>query len=70
MLEGEIKLDENNFSSICKRGHSAGNKTAMFGLLKQNDKAYIFFVKDTKINTPIPIITSKILGDLPTTTQA
>lgn len=63
LFDGEIELDESYFGSILKgkRGRGAGGKTAVFGLLKRNGK--VFVVKDTKTNTLMPIITSKIKLD-------
>ncbi|STZ63471.1 Transposase and inactivated derivatives [Moraxella lacunata] len=42
---------------------SAGGKTAVFGLLKRNGKVFVVVVKDTKPDTLMPIITSKIKPD-------
>lgn len=42
---------------------SAGGKTAVFGILKRNGKVYTVVVKDTKKDTLMPIITSKIKPD-------
>lgn len=65
LFDGEIELDESYFGGIRKgkRGRGAGGKTAVFGLLKRNGKVYTVVVKDTKANTLIPIITSKIKPD-------
>lgn len=65
LFDGEIELDECYFGGIRKgkRGRGAGGKTAVFGLLKRNGKVYTVVVKDTKANTLIPIITSKIKPD-------
>ena len=65
LFDGEIKLDESYFGGIGKgkRGRGAGGKTAVFGLLKRNGKVFVVVVKDTKTNTPMPIITSKIKPD-------
>lgn len=61
----KIELDESYFGGIrkSKRGRGASGKTAVFGLLKWNSKVYAIVVKDTKTNTLIPIITSKIKLD-------
>ena len=65
LFDGGIELDESYFGSIRKgkRGRGAGGKTAVFGLLKRNGKVYTACVKDTKTDTLMPIITSKIKPD-------
>ena len=65
LFDGEIELDESYFGGIrkCKRGRGAGGKTAVFGLLKRDGKVYTVVVKDTKTDTLMPIITSKIKPD-------
>lgn len=65
LFDGKIELDESYFGSILKgkRGRGAGGKTAIFGLLKRNGKVFVVMVKDTKTNTLMPIITSKIKLD-------
>ena len=65
LFDGEIELDESYFGGIRKgkRGRGTGGKTAVFGLLKRNDKVYTFVVKDTKTDTLMPSITSKIKPD-------
>lgn len=65
LFDGEIELDESYFGSILKgkRGRGAGGKTVVFGLLKRNGKVFVVMVKDTKTNTLMPIITSKIKLD-------
>ena len=62
LFDGEIELDESYFGGIRKgkRGCGAGGKTAVFGLLKRDGKVYTIVVKDTKTDTLMPIITSKI----------
>ena len=62
LFDGEIELDESYFGGIRKgkRGRGAGGKTAVFGLLKRNGKVYTACVKDTKTDTLMPSITSKI----------
>lgn len=64
MFDGEVELDESYFGGIRKgkRGRAAG-KTAVFGLSKCNGKVFVIVVKDTKTDTIIPIITSKIKPD-------
>lgn len=65
LFDGEIELDESYFGGIRKgkRGRGAAGKTAVFGLLKRNGKVFVVVVKDTKTNTLMPIITSKIKPD-------
>lgn len=65
LFDGEIELDESYFGGVRKgkRGRGAGGKTAVFGLLKRNGKVYTVVVKDTKIDTLMPIIASKIKPD-------
>ena len=65
LFDDEIELDESYFGGIRKgkRGRGAGGKVAVFGLLKHNGKVYTFVVKDTKTDTLMPIITSKIKPD-------
>ena len=65
LFDGEIELDESYFGGIRKgkRGRGAGGKTAVFGLLKHNGKVYTFVVKDTKTDTLMPSIISKIKPD-------
>ena len=65
LFDGKIELDESYFGGIRKgkRGRGAGGKTAVFGLLKRNGKVYTACVKDTKTDTLMPIITSKIKPD-------
>ena len=65
LFDGEIELDESYFGGIRKgkRGRGAGGKTAVFGLLKRNGKVYTTCVKDTKTDTLMPSITSKIKPD-------
>ena len=65
LFDDEIELDESYFGGIRKgkRGRGAGGKTAVFGLLKRNSKVYTACVKDTKTDTLMPIITSKIKPD-------
>ena len=65
LFDGEIELDESYFGGIRKgkRGRGAGGKVAVFGLLKRNGKVYTACVKDTKTDTLMLIITSKIKPD-------
>ena len=65
IFDGEVELDESYFDGRRKgkRGRGAGGKTAVFGILKRNDRVYTVVVKDTKKDTLMPIITSKIKPD-------
>lgn len=65
LFDGEIELDESYFGGIRKgkRGRGAGGKTAVFGLLKRNGKVYTVVVPNTKTDTLMPVITSKIKPD-------
>ncbi|MDO5651832.1 MAG: IS1595 family transposase [Moraxella sp.] len=69
LFDGEAELDERcdylNWGGVRKgkRGRGAAGKTAVFGLLKRNDRVYTAVVKDTKQTTLMPIITSKIKPD-------
>ena len=65
LFDGEIELNESNEGGVRKgkRGRGAGGKTAVFGLLKRNGKVYTACVKDTKTDTLMLIITSKINPD-------
>lgn len=65
IFDSEIELDESYFGGVRKgkRGRGAGGKLVVFGLLKRYGKVYTVVVKDTKTNTLIPIITSKIKPD-------
>lgn len=65
LFDGEIELDESYFGGVRKgkRGRGAGGKTAVFGLLKRNGKVFVVVVKDTKTDTLMPIITSKVKPD-------
>lgn len=65
LFDGEVELDESYFGGKRKgkRGRGAGGKTAVFGILKRNGKVYTVVVKDTKQDTLLPIITSKIKPD-------
>lgn len=64
-FDGEIELDESYFGGTRKgkRGRGAGDKTIVFGILKRKDRVYTVIVKDTKQNTLMPIIKSKIKPD-------
>ena len=62
LFDDEIELDESYFGGIRKgkRGRGAGGRVAVFGLLKRNGIVYTACVKDTKTDTLMPSITSKI----------
>ncbi len=62
LFDGEIELDESYFGGVRKgkRGRGASGKTAVFGLLKRNGKVYTVVVKDTKTDTLMSIIASRI----------
>lgn len=64
-FDGEIELDESYFGGTRKgkRGRGAGDKTIVFGILKRKDRVYTVIAKDTKQNTLMPIIKSKIKPD-------
>lgn len=65
LFDGEIELDESYFGGVRKgkRGRGAAGKTAVFSLLKRDGKVFVIVVKDTKTDTPMPIIASKIKPD-------
>ncbi len=62
MLGGEIELDESYFGGVRKgkRGRGAAGKVAVFGLLKRDGRIYTKIIDDTKTDTLMPIIRSKI----------
>jgi transposase len=64
-LAGEVEVDESYFGGVRKgkRGRGAAGKVPVFGLLKRGGKVYTVAVKDTKSDTLIPIIASKIQPD-------
>ncbi len=64
-LDGEIELDESYFGGVRKgkRGRGAAGKVPVFGLLKRGGKVYAAMVEDTKGNTLLPVIRSKIKPD-------
>jgi len=65
MLDGCIELDESYFGGVRKgkRDRDAAGKVVVFGILKRPGKVYTVVVPDTKANTLIPIISSKIKPD-------
>lgn len=58
-----MTLDESYFDGIYKSECGAGGKTAVFGLLKQNDKVYTDAVKGTTNDMLMPIIATTIKAD-------
>lgn len=62
IFDGEFELDEIYFGGIRKgkRGRGAAGKTAVFGILKRNGKAYNVVVDDTKQNTLMHVVKRKI----------
>ncbi|MCW9734112.1 IS1595 family transposase [Avibacterium sp. 20-15] len=67
IFAGEIELDESYFGGKRKgkRGRGAKGKTAVFGMLKREGKAYTVIVENTKTktNTLPPVIKRKIMPD-------
>ncbi|HDL5009685.1 TPA: IS1595-like element ISMha2 family transposase, partial [Mannheimia haemolytica] len=65
MFEGEIEADESYFGGARKgkRGCGAAGKTAVFGLLKRDDKVYTVVVPNTQSATLLPIIREKVKPD-------
>ncbi len=62
-FDGKVTLDESYFDGIYKSECGAGSKTAVFGLLKQNNKVYTDAVKDTTNDMLMPIIATTIKTD-------
>ena len=62
---GAIELDESYFGGVRKgkRGRGAAGKVAVFGILKRGGKVYTKVVINTKAETLMPLITSKIEPD-------
>ena len=62
---GKIELDESYFGGVRKgkRGRGAAGKVPVFGILKRNGNVYTQIVEDTKTDTLMPIIRSKIEPD-------
>jgi transposase len=64
-LAGEVEVDESYFGGVRKgkRGRGAAGKVPVFGLLKRGGRVFVLPVKDTKSDTPIPIIACKVQPD-------
>ena len=64
-FSGEVELDESYFGGHRKgkRGHGAGGKTAVFGILKRGGQVYTQIIIDAKTDTLMPIIRQKIRPD-------
>jgi transposase len=65
MMEGEIEVDESYFGGVRKgkRGRGAAGKVIVFGLLKRGGEVHVVTVEDTKTDTLLPVIRSKIKPD-------
>ena len=65
MFDGEVEADESYFGGHRKgkRGRGAAGKTAVFGLLKRNDKVYTVAVPNTQTATLLPIIREQVTPD-------
>ena len=65
VFSGEIELDESYFGGVRKgkRGRGAIGKMTVFGLLKRKGKVFTKIINDTKTDTLMPIIRSKIVPD-------
>jgi len=46
-----------------KRGHGAGGKVPVFGILKRGDKVYTKVISDTRSRTLLPIIEARVYPD-------
>ena len=64
-FHGAIELDESYFGGKRKgkRGRGAAGKVPVFGILKREGKVYVQVISDTKKDTLMPIIYSKINPD-------
>ncbi|MEO1152230.1 MAG: IS1595 family transposase [Pseudomonadota bacterium] len=64
-LAGEVEVDESYFGGVRKgkRGRGAAGKVPVFGLLKRGGRVYTIAVRDTRADTLIPIIASKVQPD-------
>lgn len=64
LFDDEVELDGSYFGGRRKgkRGRGTNDKTIVFGILKHKDRLYTI-IKDTKQNTLIPIIKSKVKSD-------
>ena len=59
---GAVELDESYFGGVRKgkRGRGAAGKVAVFGILKRGGKVYTKVVMNTKAETLMPLIVSKV----------
>ena len=59
---GAVELDESYFGGVRKgkRGRGAAGKVAVFGILKRGGKVYTKVVMNTKAETSMPLIVSKV----------
>ena len=64
-FEGEVELDESYFGGNRKgkRGRGAKDKVPVFGILKRGSLVYTQIIDNTKTDTLMPIIRSKIKPD-------
>ncbi len=62
---GEIELDESYFGGVRKgkRGRGAAGKVPVFGILKRGGKVFTQIIDNTRTDTLMPIIRSKIKPD-------
>ena len=62
---GEIELDESYFGGVRKgkRGRGAAGKVPVFGILKRSGRVYTQIIDNTRTDTLMPIIRSKIKPD-------
>ena len=62
---GAIELDESYFGGVCKgkRGRGATGKVAVFGIIKRGVKVYTKVIANTKAETLMLLITSKVEPD-------
>lgn len=65
VFDGEIELDESYFGGKQKgkRGRGAAGKVPVFGLLKRGGRVYTQIIDNTRTDTLMPIIRSKIKPD-------
>ena len=62
---GEVELDESYFGGVRKgkRGRGAAGKVPVFGILKRGGRVYTQIIDNTRTDTLMPIIRSKIKPD-------
>jgi len=62
---GEVELDESYFGGVRKgkRGRGAAGKVPVFGILKRGGRVYTQIIENTRSDTLMPIIRSKIKPD-------